>query len=423
MRVLRLGDSPSAANGVGEGIAREELAGLAYMFWARLIAIAILAGWALTLPFERSGIYLLTLAAFALLGAPPYLLARRGIGGLPVIAAFLLLDAGLLSYILIVPTPYAVDGWPPQLSLRLWNFLWLGVFLVGMALTYSPALVIWTGIATATAWSAGYLWVANLPDSFSRTSSEVLSRGLIESVISRILDPRAVSLTTLQYQIVFLVLVTVILTLTVWRSRRLVRRQVAAEAQRSALSRYFSPNIVRELSTSGGALDRPAMQPVAVLFADMVGFTAISERLSPEALVELLREFHGRLARVVFAHDGTLDKYIGDAIMVHFGTPRPQTGRSGPGARLRGRDDRRGRALERRAGEGRRRADRDRHRGALRRGAGRQHRRCAPARIHGLGRHRECGEPARASHARDRHLSGGERRPRPRRARLRGRAF
>ena len=63
---------------------------------------------------------------------------------------------------------------------------------------------------------------------------------------------------------------------------------------------------------------------MAVLFADMVGFTAISEHLSPEALVDLLREFHGRLARVVFAHDGTIDKYIGDAIMVHFGTPRPQ---------------------------------------------------------------------------------------------------
>ena len=108
------------------------------MFWARLIAIAILAGWALTLPFERSGFYLLALAAIALLGAPPYLLARWGIGGLTVTAAFLLLDAGLLSYLLIVPTPYAVRVGPPQLSLRLWNFLWLGVFLVGMALTYSP---------------------------------------------------------------------------------------------------------------------------------------------------------------------------------------------------------------------------------------------------------------------------------------------
>jgi adenylate cyclase len=99
---------------------------------------------------------------------------------------------------------------------------------------------------------------------------------------------------------------------------------VAAEAQRSALSRYFSPNIVRELSTSGGPLDRPARQPAAVLFADMVGFTGLSERLSPDALVALLSEYHGRLARTAFAHDGTVDKYIGDAIMVHFGTPRPQ---------------------------------------------------------------------------------------------------
>ena len=62
----------------------------------------------------------------------------------------------------------------------------------------------------------------------------------------------------------------------------------------------------------------------AVLFADMAGFTAISERLSPDALVGLLREFLGRLAQVAFAHDGTIDKYIGDAIMVHFGTPRPK---------------------------------------------------------------------------------------------------
>jgi adenylate cyclase len=61
-----------------------------------------------------------------------------------------------------------------------------------------------------------------------------------------------------------------------------------------------------------------------VLFADMVGFTAISERLAPDALVGLLREFYVRLARVAFAHDGTVDKYIGDAIMVHFGTPHTQ---------------------------------------------------------------------------------------------------
>jgi adenylate cyclase len=287
----------------------------------------MIAVWvALTLPFERSGAYLLAIAAFALLGAPPYLLARRGLGGTAVTAAFLLLDAAILTYVLIVPPPFFAEGWTPQLSLRLPNFLYFGVFLVGMALSYSPALVIWTGIASIAAWSAGFLWVANLPDSIVRSSRDVLDRGLGSgSVISSVLDPRAVSLTTWYNQVVFLVLVTAILALTVWRSRRLVRRQAAAEAERAALSRYFSPNIVRELSTSGRALDRPAVQRVAVLFADMVGFTAISERLAPEALLGLLREFHGRLARLAFAHDGTVDKYIGDAIMVHFGTPRPQT--------------------------------------------------------------------------------------------------
>ncbi len=322
MRVLRLGKAPSAADDVGEGFAREELAGLAYMFWGRRSA-----GWwvALTLPFERSGFYLAAIVAFALLGAPPYLLARRGVGGTPITAAFLLLDVAILTYILIVPPPYLGDGWTPQLNLRLPNFLYLGIFLVGMALSYSPALVIWTGAASIAAWSVGFLWVANLPDSIARSSRDALDSGLsAASVIGNFLNPRAVSLTTWTNQIVFLALVTLILALTVWRSRQLVRRQAAAEAERAALSRYFSPNIVRELSTSGRALDRPAVQPAAVLFADMVGFTAISERLAPDALVGLLREFLGRLARVAFAHDGTVDKYIGDAIMVHFGTPRPQ---------------------------------------------------------------------------------------------------
>lgn len=312
---------------LNERFAREELSGLSYMFWGRLLVLGLLAVWvALTLPFERSGAYIMALSAFALLGAPPYFLARRGIGGTPVIAVFLLLDAAILTYILIVPPPFFAEGWTPQLNLRLPNFVYLGVFLVGMALSYSPGLVLWTGIASITAWSTGFLWVVNLPDSLPSTSRDALDGGMsAEAVISSFLDPRMVSITNWYNHLAFLVLVTVILTLTVWRSRQLVRRQVAAEAERTVLSRYFSPNIVSELSTNAEALDRPTTQRVAVLFADMVGFASISERLAPEALVGLLREFHGRLARIAFAHGGTVDKYIGDAIMVHFGTPRPKT--------------------------------------------------------------------------------------------------
>lgn len=315
--------SAADADSLDLAIEREEMSGLTFVLAGRLVALSLLAVWAVsTLPFERSGLYLGAIVAFAALSTAPYFLLRLGVGGNVLACAFLLLDAAVLSYVLIVPVPYGIDGWTQQLNLRLPGFLYLAVFVVGMALSYKPALVLWAGVAAGVTWSAGYLWVARLPDTIAFTSLDMLDSGLgTEAVVRTFLGPNAVALTRLYNQLVVLVLITVILTLVVWRSRRLVRRQVASETQRAALSRYFSPNILREL-TDNQSLDRPTVQRVAVLFADMVGFSSVSERLAPTELVALLREFHGRLARTVLAHDGTVDKYIGDAIMVHFGTPR-----------------------------------------------------------------------------------------------------
>lgn len=307
-------------------LSQEETTGLAYVFWGRLGTLGLLAAWvAVTIPFDRSRIYLLAIVAFALLGAPPYLLARRGIRSAWLTPILLLLDAGILTYILIVPPPFAAPEWTAQINLRLPNFIYLGIFLVGMALSYSPTHVVWAGVASVMAWSAGFAWVARLPGSLLTSSHDTLNGSMTgQAIVDAYFDPRSVSLTNWYNQLVFLALVTGILALSVWRSRRLVRQRVATEAEYAALSRYFSPNLVGALSKQGGALDRPSVQPVAVLFADMVGFTGLSERLAPDSLVALLREFHSRLVQVAFAHGGTIDKYIGDAIMVNFGTPKPQ---------------------------------------------------------------------------------------------------
>ena len=328
VKAIRSGrDAAGTTTDIAGAIAREEASGLAYMFWGRVAVLALLALWVgLTIPFARSQAYLLAIAVFALLGAPSYLLARAGIRSMLATGFFLLLDASILTYILIVPPPFLAAEWTPQLNLRLPNFLYLGIFLASMALSYSPTLVIWAGGAAMLAWSTGFLWVLALPETIPSSARSQLDSGLSpQQIIANFLNPDTVSLTSWYNQLVFLALVTGILALAVWRSRRLVYRRAAAEAERAALSRYFSPNIVQELSSRSAELAQPAVQPVAVLFADMVGFTAISERLSPEALVALLREFHGRLVQVAFAHGGTIDKYIGDAIMVHFGTPRAQS--------------------------------------------------------------------------------------------------
>ena len=68
----------------------------------------------------------------------------------------------------------------------------------------------------------------------------------------------------------------------------------------------------------------PREQSVAVLFADIVGFTQYSSVNPPERVFDLLRAFHARMAKSVFQSNGTVDKYIGDGLMATFGIPNPR---------------------------------------------------------------------------------------------------
>jgi adenylate cyclase len=121
--------------------------------------------------------------------------------------------------------------------------------------------------------------------------------------------------------VIVLLLVTGILAAGVWRGRQLVLRQAVAARERANLARYFAPTMVDRLAQTDRPLGPVRAQPVAVLFADIAGFTRLAERESPERVIALLRGFHARLEAAVFEHDGTLDKYLGDGVMATFGTP------------------------------------------------------------------------------------------------------
>src|SRR3989454_56805 len=112
-----------------------------------------------------------------------------------------------------------------------------------------------------------------------------------------------------------------VLAAAVVRSRSLLRRQVADHLARANLARYFSPNVVDVLAGAGPTGTAARHQRVAVLFADVRGFTRISESVGAERTMAFLQGFHERVTRVVFEHGGTLEKYIGDAVMATFGTP------------------------------------------------------------------------------------------------------
>jgi adenylate cyclase len=93
---------------------------------------------------------------------------------------------------------------------------------------------------------------------------------------------------------------------------------------RDTISRYVSPEMCEEILKNPALLSLGGRrQHVTVLFADIKGFTAMSETMNPEEVVEVLNVYFTEMVDLVFRHQGTLDKYVGDALMAVFGVPVP----------------------------------------------------------------------------------------------------
>ena len=105
------------------------------------------------------------------------------------------------------------------------------------------------------------------------------------------------------------------------RVQELERRRTAAERARGNLARYFSPALVDILAERDEPFGPIRRQNLAVLFADIVGFTTLTEGMPPEDVVSLLRQFHELMTEQIFSCGGTVEKYVGDAIVAVFGVP------------------------------------------------------------------------------------------------------
>jgi adenylate cyclase len=105
----------------------------------------------------------------------------------------------------------------------------------------------------------------------------------------------------------------------------LADRLLAEQRNRERLERYHSPAVVDRISaqTLDGAFEAQERQ-VTVLFADLVGFTSIAETMPASEVARLLNDFFADMTEVIFTHDGTLDKFMGDGLLAVFGAPLPQ---------------------------------------------------------------------------------------------------
>ena len=103
-----------------------------------------------------------------------------------------------------------------------------------------------------------------------------------------------------------------------------LRSSVSLEKTKENYRRFFSPEIGEEIEAGEIVVGRGGSKEadVAVLFTDIAGFTKLSEKMDPQDVLDLLSAYQTLMVDAIFQHKGTVDKFIGDAVMANFGTPK-----------------------------------------------------------------------------------------------------
>ncbi|PSL19996.1 adenylate/guanylate cyclase domain-containing protein [Shimia abyssi] len=298
-----------------------EQLGLMLAARVRIVALTVVVIWVAIDNPNHGWSYLFQLSqvvVFVLIGVLQFYSAKLGWFSDRAKYGFVAIDCALLAVISSAQNPLASYVLPPAIMMASSQFMFFYLFLMQAAFSFRPSLVLWCGASIVLARTGMLAWFASRPDAFTNLD---LPEQSVDAFVAARADPDFIYLGFWAQEILITVLLSAGLAALVRRSRRLVTSQVEAERSRASLARYFSPNVVERISQRNSDLGVAREQDVAVLFVDIVGFTALCEQYSASEVVALLRGYHDRLGRAVFENGGTLDKYLGDGLMATFGTP------------------------------------------------------------------------------------------------------
>ena len=206
---------------------------------------------------------------------------------------------------------------PPSFYLKAPTLLYLFIFIAIRALHFDPRFVISTGVSAAIGWVLMVIYVLVIDP-----TNNMITRDYIEYMTSN-----SVLIGAEFDKIVSILMVTGVLALALHRARNLLFESVIEGSAARDLSRFVPEEIAQKViqSEEGAITGKGEVSECTILFTDIEGFTAISETLTPEKLIEALNRYFTLIAGPITEQGGVISQFQGDAVLATFNVPKPDS--------------------------------------------------------------------------------------------------
>lgn len=201
---------------------------------------------------------------------------------------------------------------PPSFYLKAPTLLYIFIFIALRALRFEPGYVLLAGLVGAVGWLVlvGYAAMHGGDAMVTRnyveylTSNSVLIGGEVDKIIS-------------------ILVVTAVLSVAIARARKLLIQAIVDSSTAESLSHFVPEEVASRIAATEGPLleAQTETREASILFADLVSFTSMSEKLSPDDLIATLNEYFALIAAPIEENDGAIILFVGDAFLATFNLP------------------------------------------------------------------------------------------------------